>query len=115
MGKHTYIRLKNFSFAIVIAILVSCKSTSKEQFAKHKADQLILDISNGTALKDFPTKYFNSTQGLYILSDLKNKCDFINRQGKYIDYVYQKKKLMGLTKFLISTSINLNVGISGLF
>jgi len=114
MGKHTYIRLKNFSFAIVIAILVSCKSTSKEQFAKHKADQLILDISNGTALKDFPTKYFNSTQGLYILSDLKNKCDFINRQGKYIDYVYQKK-LMGLTKFLISTSINLNVGISGLF
>ena len=89
MGKHIYIRLRNFSILIPIIILSTCKNFSKEQAAQKASEQVLVDISNGPAAKDFPTKYFPRDQSVAILADLKNKCDFANRKGNFVNDFYQ--------------------------
>ncbi|MDB5146210.1 MAG: hypothetical protein JWQ57_230 [Mucilaginibacter sp.] len=76
---------------LMLINLIGCKNLSQEQEAKQYADQLLEDISKGTALKDFPVEIFPPSQTLIILNDLKNKCDFANRKGNFVNDFYRKK------------------------
>jgi len=66
-------------------ILFGCMNPKKINEARKKSDTLIEEIANGNAAKEFPRKYFNPQQTELILSELKNKCDFINRKGNFIN------------------------------
>lgn len=50
--------------------------------AKEKADQLWIQIANGTAEKEFPEHYFPAAQTQVILARLKNQCSIGNTKGK---------------------------------
>jgi len=67
------------------------KSTNKVEF-KDKADALLDKIANGTADEEFPVKYFPFEQTKAIMYDLRNKCDFKNRQGHFLNEYYSTDK-----------------------
>ena len=90
MGKYIITLLRSFSIAILVTGISCCKSNKAELSAKVKADSLIEKISRGTAIGEFSGKYFPPAQSAAVLNDLKGKCDFANRKGRYINDFYQK-------------------------
>src|SRR4030042_5458726 len=83
-----YFKLWCFILALSICSCIQIKDVNK---ARGKAEDLIVKIALGNALDEFPEKYFNSSQGLLILDDLRNKCDFANRKGNFINDFYQNE------------------------
>lgn len=60
---------------------------------KRKSDLLLDKIADGTANEEFSVKYFPIEQTKAIMYDLKNKCDFKNRQGHFLnEYYYSADK-----------------------
>lgn len=59
---------------------------------KNKTDLLLDKIANGTANEDFLVEYFPIEQTEGIMYDLKNKCDFKNRHGHFLNEYYSADK-----------------------
>jgi len=58
----------------------------------HKADNLLNEIAEGAAAKEFPTKYFPNTKELgFYLAVLKDSCDFKDRKGVFVNDWLEKK------------------------
>lgn len=47
-------------------------------------------IAIGEALHEFPSKYFPPEQTELILGDLRDKCDFKNRSGRFINDFFKE-------------------------
>lgn len=74
-----------FLISLLVILLVSCFNNSQLEQAKAKADKLLNDISLGKANSAFPEKYFPREQTYALMDELKNKCDFANRKGTFIN------------------------------
>lgn len=74
-----------FLIIILMTFFYSCQYNEEQlREGKAKVDALFVKIENGTALDEFPEKYFPKEHGKYIMDDLKNKCDFKNRKGEFV-------------------------------
>lgn len=77
--------------AIIVFFINSCGRNPEEmKLAKAKSDALLDAIGNGTANDLFPTKYFPKEQTVSLMGDLKENCDFKNRNGNFINDFYEK-------------------------
>jgi hypothetical protein len=90
MARFIFISLENITIkvlliSIFVALLISCINNSQLEQAKAKADILLNDISLGKAYAAFPEKYFTREQTHALMDELKNKCDFANRKGIFIN------------------------------
>lgn len=75
---------------ICVIILAGCENNDQVCQAKIKADKLLNDISLGEAYDAFPEKYFPANQTHALMDELKDKCDFANRKGDFInDYLQE--------------------------
>lgn len=75
---------------ICVIILAGCENNDQVSQAKIKADKLLNDISLGEAYDAFPEKYFPANQTHALIHELKDKCDFANRKGDFInDYLQE--------------------------
>jgi hypothetical protein len=75
---------------ICVIILAGCENNDQVSQAKIKADKLLNDISLGEAYDAFPEKYFPANQTHALMDELKDKCDFANRKGDFInDYLQE--------------------------
>lgn len=77
--------IKSLVLLFIVSIFYGCMSVKQIKEAKEKSDSLLTEIAEGNAEKEFPTKYFNSSQTKYFLNQLKYNCDFANRKGHYIN------------------------------
>jgi hypothetical protein len=69
---------------------IACNTNRKKDVAKENAEQLLNSIAQGSAIKYFPEKYFPRNEMELILTDLKDKCDFRNKKGHFINDFYRK-------------------------
>lgn len=75
---------------ICVIILAGCENNDQVSQAIIKADKLLNDISLGEAYDAFPEKYFPANQTHALMDELKDKCDFANRKGDFInDYLQE--------------------------
>lgn len=76
----------------VIVILVGTVSyfgwrkMQKFNLAKEKADYLMENLEKPNIAEKFPQQYFPKEQLEPILNDIRNKCDWKHRDGKYVDF-----------------------------
>ena len=76
-----------------IFVFSACRvTTGNIEDLKQKAEILFEKISNGNARNEFSPKYFPIDQTDAIMFDLKNKCDFKNRKGHFVNEYYSKNK-----------------------
>jgi hypothetical protein len=75
----------------VTFLIAGCSDNSQIEHAKIMADKLLNDIALGTAYNSFPVKYFPPAQTKIIMDGLRNKCDFANRKGVFVNDFYQKR------------------------
>jgi|WetSurMetagenome_2_1015567.scaffolds.fasta_scaffold630295_1 hypothetical protein len=78
--------LKMFLFLLVVA---GCVNNNQIERAREMAEDLLTNISLGNANDKFPEKYFPRSQTVTLMNELKNKCDFANRKGNFINDFYQ--------------------------
>jgi len=81
-------KLLTLSFCVIM--LVGCDNNDQISQARIKADKLLNDISIGKASYAFPEKYFPVNQTHALMDELKNKCDFANRKGTFINEYLQE-------------------------
>lgn len=81
-----------FSFAILLLLLGCHIKSTNFDMVKERADVLLDKIADGTAENEIPIKYFPLEQTKIIMDDLKNKCDFKNRQGHFLNEFYSTDK-----------------------
>ncbi|HWB92123.1 MAG TPA: hypothetical protein VG605_09730 [Puia sp.] len=74
---------------IVICVLIAA-CTSKRQMALEKSGELLDKIAEGTAIEEFPEKYFPKDQTVILMDQLQNNCDFKDRKGNFINDYYEK-------------------------
>lgn len=81
-------------FLIVLLLVGSgCKiQTVTTNEIKQKADSLLDKIADGTANGEFSVKYFPIEQTEVLMYDLRNQCDFKNRQGHFLNEYYTADK-----------------------
>lgn len=80
------LKLSHILHLIILGlVLFGCMNPQDIKEAKIKSEDLIEKIAAGDALKEFPEKYFNTKQTEFILNEIKNKCDFANRKGHFIN------------------------------
>ncbi len=70
---------------LLLFLLIGCSDDSQIKQSKIMADKLLNDISIGKASSSFPEKYFPTRQTESLMKELKNKCDFANRKGIFIN------------------------------
>lgn len=94
--KYTSMLSKNISFSLYffISLFLSplfingcIDKELKVEKAREKSKLLLGKIAEGTAINEFPEKYFSREQGEAILLDLREKCDFKNRKGVFVNDV----------------------------
>jgi hypothetical protein len=85
------LRLGNNILIILLVLLPACNNSNKIKIAKASADELLESIAAGSALELFPEERFPAEQAKVILTDLKNKCEFANRKGHFINDFYHKE------------------------
>ena len=73
-----------------VIMLAGCDNDNQISQAKIKADKLLNDISLGKAYNAFPEKYFPTNQTKALMDELKDKCDFVNRKGIFINEYLQE-------------------------
>jgi cytoplasmic iron level regulating protein YaaA (DUF328/UPF0246 family) len=78
---------------LITLVLFSCAKVEQKQIeqAKKLSEKLLDDIASGKADDAFPKKYFQPDQTRINLSELKNKCDFANRRGHFINDFYESR------------------------
>ena len=72
-----------------VIMLAGCNNYNQVSQARIKADKLLNDISLGKANDAFPEKYFPVNQTHALMDELKNKCDFANRKGVFVNEYLQ--------------------------
>jgi hypothetical protein len=85
------VTFRNSGWSLLLLLIFACANMEKKEEAKIAADELFDRIAAGTAEEFFAEKYFPKAQTKAILGDLKEKCDFVNRKGKFIKDYYHKK------------------------
>lgn len=75
-----------------ILVLSGCINKDQVEQARKMTEDLLISISSGNANDKFPEKYFPYSQTILLMSELKNKCDFANRKGNFINDFYQKRQ-----------------------
>jgi hypothetical protein len=78
------------TLSVCITMLAGCDNNNQISQARIKADKLLNDISLGKAYDAFPEKYFPINQTHALMDELKNKCDFVNRKGTFINKYLQE-------------------------
>src|SRR6476661_9310788 len=67
---------------LLVFICSGCRHDTKMNQAQERADMLWSEISNGSASKEFPEKYFPAEQRDQILNNLKYRCQIQQAKGK---------------------------------
>lgn len=74
-----------------VFLLTNCTPNNKKRdMARQKVEQLLIEIQEGTAVKEFPEK-FNKSQVEAGMNQLKDICDFKNRKGQFVNDWYESK------------------------
>jgi hypothetical protein len=58
--------------------------------AQEKSRELLDKIAEGSAVEQFPEKYFPRDQIVTLMDQLQNNCDFKDRKGNFINDYYEK-------------------------
>ncbi|MBV6419606.1 MAG: hypothetical protein DAHOPDDO_00829 [Ignavibacteriaceae bacterium] len=84
---------RHIKIILIALVLISCTKIDQKQIdqAKKLSDKLLDDIAVGHANAAFSEQYFPSDQTKIILSELKNKCDFANRKGNFVNDFYESR------------------------
>lgn len=81
---------KYFLLALVLLVLnLSCRRNTRS--LKQKSVVLLDEIADGTADHEFSEKYFPHEQTVIFLKQLKDYCDFKDREGHFINDFYETK------------------------
>jgi len=75
-------------YIVILILLAGC--TDKRQQALGKSRELLDKIAAGTAIQEFPEKYFPRDQTVVLMNQLQNNCDFKDRQGNFINDFYER-------------------------
>jgi hypothetical protein len=86
---------------IFAAFFSSCGLKSKMEThkkAREEADFIIENLTNYDLIEDkLPDKYFEPNQTKAFIGDIASKCDWDNREGKFVDF-YSMKNVGGVDK-----------------
>ena len=66
------------------------KKMQNFKLAQEQADYIMNNLDNPKVADKFPAKYFPKEQIAPILMDIRNKCDWKNKDGKFVDFFTQK-------------------------
>ena len=80
-------KMKNI-YVVILILLAGC--TNKRQLALERSRELLDKIAAGTAIEEFPEKYFPKDQTVVLMYQLQNNCDFKDRKGNFINDYYEK-------------------------
>lgn len=88
---HIVKAIKRLNLKIISLVLVclSCTDNELKEKAHKKADEVILDLHTEKAYTFFSDKFFSREQIELISLDLREKCNYENRSGKFVDYYYE--------------------------
>lgn len=106
MAKSISIIFENFLIkkliiiSVYVVIITGCNNRNQVSQAKLRADKLLNDISLGRAYGAFPEKYFPINQTYALMDELKNECDFPNREGVYINEYLQENDYTKKVSFI---------------
>jgi len=96
MPLHSINFLDNLIRIVVVFLLqlviMSC-SNNRTQLARDKSERILDEIASGTAIDEFPEKYFPRKQTVFLMKQLEDYCDFKSRKGVFINDFYQKDLL----------------------
>lgn len=85
--------MKHICLFMVLLSACGCHFQSSNKVDLKRRSDLLLDkIADGTANEEFSVKYFPIEQTEVVMYDLKNKCDFKNRQGHFLNEYYSADK-----------------------
>ena len=73
----------------IIAFSVSRK-LAKQKIAQENAQYIIDNLDNETVASQFPEKHFPRNQTQNLLGSIRQKCDWKNRDGKFVDFFTTK-------------------------
>lgn len=77
--------------SIVILLMMANKNAKQIEFAQKNADDIISNLDKTDILNQFPPKNFpNRAQLQNVVSELDLKCDWKNRDGKFVDFYTMK-------------------------
>lgn len=77
--------------SIVILLMMANKNAKQIEFAQKNADDIISNLDKTYILNQFPPKNFpNRAQLQNVVSELDLKCDWKNRDGKFVDFYTMK-------------------------
>jgi hypothetical protein len=79
----------NFKIISLVLACLCCVDNELKEKAHKKADQVILDLHTEKAYTFFSDKFFSREHIELISRDLREKCDYENRSGKFVDYYYE--------------------------
>ena len=90
--------LKIIGFIILGIILIvgllfyfGTKKLERNNLAEKNANYIIENLDDDIVLKEFPEKNFKDTEQLRkILTDIAQKCEWENRDGKFVDFFTMK-------------------------
>lgn len=77
-------------FLVCLFGLSNCTDNNKREIARQKAEQLLIEIQEGTAVKEFPDKYDKSKVEAG-MNQLRDACEFKNRKGQFVNDWYESK------------------------
>lgn len=77
------------SFIIMLIGFVIWRKYEKQQKAQAIADSIIENLVKDEVYGEFPEKYFSKEQMKPFLGQLKENCDWENRDGKFVDFCSQ--------------------------
>jgi Na+-transporting NADH:ubiquinone oxidoreductase subunit NqrC len=80
------------SIAIVVLSLgyYGWKNMQELDSAQRQADYIMDNLDDPNVISKFPEKYFPKNQISPILQGINEKCDWKNRDGKFVDFFTQK-------------------------
>ena len=122
---YTYLQTGlSFKLSLFVLFFLSNSCNDKKVFiAEKRANELIAKIAIGNPVDEFPQKYFPTEETSILLKDLREKCDFKNRVGgfierKYIEkineddqilFIYKYRLKCGFVKFILTYKLGKNI------
>lgn len=93
----------------VVMLLTSCNINEKlerHDKAQKNASYIMNNLTDEKIFKEFPEKYFPKEQIKIFISDLKNKCDWSNRNGKFVDFFTMNNNGKNSTAYIYEYFLN---------
>lgn len=82
----------NLSVVIFIwTCIIGCSDNELREKAFSHANQVIENLGGTKTYEYFPGESFSKEEVEAISLDLRERCDYKNRSGKFVDYFYETK------------------------